>query len=230
MRARFDKRAYNKMSKHSRILFWCYLVFLLACLAFYVLAIFPKTQHHSLRSKPETVSELLARQEQTQHHSIRSKPEIDPMFSMIWYLFVPLGVGSIVCAVLDACLKKKDRQELDNRIRGLDGKELTADEFLASRAILRDDDFTGVYVLHNTTKDLYYVGQSVHVWKRLAGHLMGHGNADVYADKKYGDLFTIKVIPLVGSGYKSLNDLERDTITSYDAYEHGYNRTSGNSR
>lgn len=208
MRVRFNKRAYDRMSRHSRILYWCWLFFIIGLCAFYGLAIFPKTLQHSLHSKPE----------------------MDFMFTLVWFFFVPLIAGGIVYAVLDAYFKRRDHRILDERIRGLDGRELTAEEFLASRSMLRDDDFTGVYVLHNTTKELYYVGQSVHVWKRLSDHLMGHGNADVYADMKYGDRFTVKVIPLVGSGYKSLNDLERDAIESYDAYERGYNRTSGNAR
>ena len=206
MRVRFNKSAYDKMSKHSRILYWCWWIYFLGVLAFYCFVISPKTMISSLYAKPE----------------------MDFTFSLIWYFFVPFIAGGIVFVVLDAYFKRRDRRKLDERIHSLDGKELTGSEFLLSSSIFMNDDFTGVYVLHNTTKGLYYVGQSVHVWKRLSDHLMGRGNADVYADMKYGDKFTIRAIPLVGSGYKNLNDLERDTIKSYDAYEHGYNKTRGN--
>lgn len=72
------------------------------------------------------------------------------------------------------------------------------------------------------------MGQSVHVLRRVRQHFTGHGNGDVYADWKMGDKFTIATVSLVGSGYNNLNDLERDVICAYDAYDHGCNRTSGN--
>lgn len=74
-------------------------------------------------------------------------------------------------------------------------------------------NFSGVYILHNKSKDLYYVGQA---------------NGDVYADYKYGDQWTIKMIALEKSGFKSLNELERNAIDTFDAYRKGYNKTWGN--
>ncbi len=103
--------------------------------------------------------------------------------------------------------------------------ELTAEEFVS----LSDaPEFTGVYILHNETKGMYYVGQSVRVMQRVRQHLTGHGNGDVYADYKYGDHFTVRTISLASSGYLSIDDLERDMIEAYDAYERGYNRQRGN--
>ncbi len=91
-----------------------------------------------------------------------------------------------------------------------------------------DNEFAGVYIIYNETKDMYYVGQSKHVLARVNSHLTGHGNGDVYADYKYGDNIAITLIPLEGSGYGNLNTLEKDTIDLYDAYNKGYNRTRGN--
>ena len=108
---------------------------------------------------------------------------------------------------------------------------VAASDFLSfAPSILAENEFTGVYILHNETKDLYYVGQSVKVLARVKQHLTSHGNGDVYADFKYGDSFTVKTIPLAESGYQSLNDLERDAIEAFDAYDKGYNMTRGNSR
>lgn len=115
-------------------------------------------------------------------------------------------------------------------MRGLTGSGAPAFDFLAARGTLRQSDFTGVYVLHNVTKDMYYVGQSVKVINRVGQHLTGHGSGDVYADFKYGDEFEVSTVSLAESGYGSLNDIERDTIAAYDAYNHGYNRTAGNAR
>ena len=91
-----------------------------------------------------------------------------------------------------------------------------------------DQDFRGVYVLFNEDKNKYYVGQGVRVLSRINNHFSGRGNGDVYADYKYGDTFTIRIIPLAGSGAESLNQLERETIEYFDAFASGYNKTRGN--
>ncbi len=122
------------------------------------------------------------------------------------------------------------QQRAYEQMRSLTGGGVPAQEFLAVYGALRQSDFTGIYVLHNVSKDMYYVGQSIKVVDRVRQHLTGHGNGDVYADFKYGDAFTVSALSLGESGYGSLNDLERDTIAAYDAYRKGYNRTSGNSR
>ena len=116
--------------------------------------------------------------------------------------------------------------------------ELSVGQFLAMRkvtygagsrkSIALDHDFAGVYILHNTTKDKYYVGQSQEVFKRVYQHYSGSGNGDVYADYCRGDQFTVKMIALKNSGFSSLNELERHAINRYDAYTRGYNKTHGN--
>ena len=89
-------------------------------------------------------------------------------------------------------------------------------------------NFAGVYILHNKTKDLYYVGQGKQVLNRVNAHFTGHGNGDVYADYKYGDQFTIRTIALENSGFSSLNALERYCISYYHAFYRGYNKPRGN--
>lgn len=114
--------------------------------------------------------------------------------------------------------------------------ELSPTEFMALRAQTFGGDskrhnklnFEGVYVLFNSTRNKYYVGQGKKVLDRVNMHFTGKGNGDVYADYKYGDEFTIKIIGLKHSGYRSLNALERDTIATFDAYASGYNKTKGN--
>ena len=66
------------------------------------------------------------------------------------------------------------------------------------------------------------------IFDRVNAHFTGKGNGDVYADYKYGDEFTIKMISLEKSGYRSLNELERHTIMTYNAFSKGYNKTRGN--
>lgn len=93
---------------------------------------------------------------------------------------------------------------------------------------LLGDDFQGIYILRNESKKKYYVGQSVHVLARVNQHFTGHGNGDVYADYRNGARFSIRTLRLKGSGFKTLNSLERYAIAAYRAYTKGYNKTRGN--
>lgn len=89
-------------------------------------------------------------------------------------------------------------------------------------------DFVGVYILHNRLNNKYYVGQSVHVLKRITQHFSGNGCEDVYKDYTRGMPFEIQCVALANSGYNNLNRLERDYIAYYNAYYNGYNKTKGN--
>lgn len=113
--------------------------------------------------------------------------------------------------------------------------EITPEEFFKIRTtkngnkyISIDKEFSGVYILYNKTKNMYYVGQAKKIFQRVNQHFTGHGNGDVYADYKYGDDFTIKMIELENSGFNTLNELERHTIKEYNAFSKGYNKTRGN--
>lgn len=91
-------------------------------------------------------------------------------------------------------------------------------------------DFKGVYLIYNNERKMYYVGQSVRVLSRVKSHLLGQGsgNSDIYADRKYGSTFNVKLLPLNGSGFNNLDDMERHYISATNAYENGYNKTRGN--
>lgn len=154
----------------------------------------------------------------------------DQMYAGI-ALLVLLFIYILLVSVFVWWLQKRDLAKLRVRMDGLaEGSSgISPETLLKSRLDLkRAGDFTGIYILHNVSKDQYYVGQGIRVIDRVSQHFMGHGNADVYADWKYGDQFAIKTVPLAQSGYQSLNDLERDAIAAYGAYDHGYNRTHGN--
>lgn len=137
---------------------------------------------------------------------------------------------------------KKRKQMVVDKVKDLANGaiEMTPQEFLTLRAetrgnaysgqgIMKLNEITGIYILFNKTKNKYYVGQGVKVMDRVNNHFTGKGNGDVYADYKYGDEFTIKMISLRDSGYNTLNALERDAIETYGAYANGYNKTRGNS-
>ena len=51
---------------------------------------------------------------------------------------------------------------------------------------------------------------------------------DIYADYKYGDEFTIRLIPLKDSGFKTLNELEQDFTLLYKRLDLGTQHKLGN--
>lgn len=157
--------------------------------------------------------------------SYAPRPILSDPFDWMGVVCLILGLAEIAFGIH---FMKADRRKLV-RVRGLlKGEGASPREFLSARdTLLRNGDFTGIYVIHNTTKDMHYVGQSVRVVGRVTQHFTGHGNGDVYADYKYGDDFTINVVSLYESGYESLDALERDAIRAYAAYDCGYNRTRG---
>jgi len=134
----------------------------------------------------------------------------------------------------------KQKKLIQEQIEGLANNtiELSPDEFFEMRSAsfggrgkpryANQFNFPGVYILYNYSKDMYYVGQGKKVLDRVNHHFQGRGNGDVYADYKYGDKFTIRMVGLEESGFSSLNDLERHTIETFGAYSHGYNKTRGN--
>ena len=136
--------------------------------------------------------------------------------------------------------KSKYIKEINQKITKLSKNEIeiSVSDFLRMRnqtfggqglpQYVKDKQFPGVYILFNKSKNMYYVGQAQYIFDRVNAHFTGKGNGDVYADYKYGDEFTIKMISLEKSGYVSLNELERHTIMAYNAFSKGYNKTRGN--
>jgi|SRR5690625_583194 len=132
------------------------------------------------------------------------------------------------------------QKKIRDQIRGLANNtlEMTPEEYFKMRSksfggrgrpkYSNNYNFPGVYILHNKSKDQYYVGQGKLVLNRVNSHFTGRGNGDVYADYKYGDRWTIKMIALKNSGFSTLNALERHTISTYDSFRNGYNRNRGN--
>ncbi len=150
----------------------------------------------------------------------------------VWLYIGFFILACIIPTVQTISIKKKIKKLADNTL------EVTPQEFFKIRNasnggrgkkhISTQHDFMGVYILYNHTKNMYYVGQGKKVFQRVNNHFTGHGNGDVYADYKYGDEFTIKMISLENSGFRTLNELERNTIMTYNAYAKGYNKTRGN--
>lgn len=156
------------------------------------------------------------------------------------WIFGLILVGCVVTAFFVALWVHRRRLRIERKIKRLAAGtlEMTPKEFMEMRAetlgkhekklYAETKEFAGVYILFNKKKNKYYVGQGERIMQRVNSHFTGKGNGDVYADYKYGDPFTIRMIALKGSGFKTLNELERHTIKTYDAFSKGYNKTRGN--
>lgn len=138
-----------------------------------------------------------------------------------------IGLLMIMSIIGNSMKRTRRKKEIARKIETVSA--ITPQEFLdIKRELGHKIVFSGVYIIYNVTKDKPYVGQSKNVFQRVQSHLTGHGNGDVYADYKYGDQFTIKMIDLTKTDFQSLNELERYCIKVCKAYEKGYNKTQGN--
>jgi hypothetical protein len=77
------------------------------------------------------------------------------------------------------------------------------------------NDVAGVYVLHNSTKDLYCIGASTQVYHTMFKHFIGDGNEKLYQDKRNGNRFSVRAIALNGSGYSDCIELRDAVRKSY---------------
>lgn len=152
------------------------------------------------------------------------------VFLIIVCIFMVLAVLFFSMTTIVARHKERERikEELTNVYNN--ERKLTVDEFFKlyndSKMIgLNNANQCGVYVLHNKTKNMYYIGQSVRVLSRVNQHFTGKGNGDVYADYKYGSSFEITVI---SCKQEELNKVERHYISIFNAYANGYNKNRGN--
>ena len=160
------------------------------------------------------------------------------LFAII--IFVCFLIFSIF--IVSSIVQSSKKEEIKSKISSLANNELeiSVSDFFKIRnksfggkglpQYARRYQFSGVYILFNKTKNMYYVGKAIHIFDRVNAHFTGKGNGDVYADYKYGDEFTIKMISLDKSGYMDLNELERHTIMTYKAFSNGYNKTRGNNK
>ena len=155
-------------------------------------------------------------------------------------LFCLIAGIFILSTILPAYVRTVKKIRIKKKIKALarNTAEMTPSEFMKMRktsfggrgcpSYANNFNFAGVYILYNETKNMYYIGQAKKILDRVNQHFTGHGNGDVYADWKYGDKFKIRMIALKGSGFKTLNELERNTIRTYNSYSKGYNKTRGN--
>lgn len=153
-------------------------------------------------------------------------------FYLFIFVFLMVVLIKVIVFIVRIIYKRKNARTLYRFM--YHSKELSPEIFLTLRNVKNKTynyakyNVPGVYILKNETKDMYYVGQGKKVLDRVYNHFSGRGNGDVYADYKYGDTFSIRVVALSSTHYKNLNDLEREYILLLNAYSNGYNKTRGN--
>lgn len=150
---------------------------------------------------------------------------------------------------------KKELEQAQNDLNELLEKEeqkhkekLQSIKPLEDNACVGDDSFmplkmfigityekiVGCYVIRNREKDKYYVGQSKDVLRRIKQHFKGTvPNNVIFAEDYYTslqenkeDLFEVKIISCQTKD--ELDQMEKQLISKYNAFERGYNGTNGN--
>ena len=147
------------------------------------------------------------------------------------YLIIFIALVLIIAFVINLI---KQQQTIKEQAQGLMSGylEMVPGDFLEMRnasfggrgnpKYANNFNFTGVYIVFNHTKNLYYIGQGQKVFDRINSLFIGKGNSDVYYDYKRGDQFTIKTLSLRGSGFTSLDSLKKHTIDKYTNHSKSY--------
>lgn len=126
------------------------------------------------------------------------------------------------------------------------GRMFTPEELLEYKATQDKNSLAncaGIYIIHNRSKDMYYVGQAKKLVDRASQHFTSNpannqarkrmnelmNLPEVYIDYRSKDQFSISLLPLENSSFSTLNELEDNAIRAYDSIAPaGYNRISGN--
>lgn len=107
--------------------------------------------------------------------------------SIVYFIYGVLFLYLLFLAYVISTNAKK-QQKIREQMCGLanNSLEMTPAEFFEMRSYsvggrgkksyARTMNFAGVYILHNKTKDLYYVGQGKAVLDRVNHHFSGRGN------------------------------------------------------
>lgn len=139
---------------------------------------------------------------------------------------------------------RTNRKKLDTLRH--EGRMFTPEELLEHKATQDKSSLAncdGIYIIHNRSKDMYYVGQAKKLVDRASQHFTSNpaknqarkrmnelmNLPEVYVDFRSKDQFSISLLPLENSSLSTLNEFEDNAIRAYDAVAPaGYNRISGN--
>lgn len=143
---------------------------------------------------------------------------------------ISLGVQGVFAY---ASAKQKAEEAAAILLRLTSGKEeVPIDEFLkmydlriydfnskqADIKFMKNHDFEGAYILHNLSRDIYHVGRSTKVLRKIDRTFRGYENQSVYADWKNQNNFTVRIVRLCDSDFDNTILLERALVKKYGTY------------
>ena len=119
---------------------------------------------------------------------------------------------------------KQTKEQLKDKLKSqIDSKEWKPLESVLKSA---DKGGVGVYIMHNETKNKYYVGQAKQLMKRIRDHFSVE---DITRDYLAGDKIQIKMLTAneLDADYR-LDHIEKTGIEIFNSDKSGYNKTGGN--
>lgn len=143
---------------------------------------------------------------------------------------IELGIEAIIGTFSSKKKIEKAKEPLSRLI--VNNEEIDVEEFLEMYdtrihnfntkqddiKILKRSDFEGVYIIHNCTKNIFLVGKSKRVLRKVDRQFRGFENEDVYTDYENNDVFKIRIIKLKSSNYSNIEALEQDMKKKYGDY------------
>lgn len=84
--------------------------------------------------------------------------------------------------------------------------------------IMKNCDFEGVYILHNISRNIYHVGRSTKVLRKIDRTFRGYENQAVYSDWINQNDFTVRIVRLSDSDFDNTILLERALVKKYGTY------------
>lgn len=143
---------------------------------------------------------------------------------------IELGIEAIIGTFSSKKKIEKAKEPLSRLI--VNNEEIDVEEFLEMYdtrihnfntkqddiKILKRSDFEGVYIIHNCTKNIFLVGKSKRVLRKVDRQFRGFENEDVYTDYENNDVFKIRIIKLESSNYSNIEALEQDMKKKYGDY------------
>ena len=119
--------------------------------------------------------------------------------------------------------KQTKEQLLENLKQKFDEKQWKPLESILKSA---DKGGIGIYVLYNSTKEKYYVGQAKQLYKRVRDHFKVE---EIARDQISGDTISVKFLTAneLGEDYR-MDHIEKTGIEIFNAGVTGYNKTAGN--
>ena len=143
---------------------------------------------------------------------------------------IELGIEAIIGTFSSKKKIEKAKEPLSRLI--VNNEEIDVEEFLEMYdtrihnfntkqddiKILKRSDFEGVYIIHNCTKNIFLVGKSKRVLRKVDRQFRGFENEDVYTDYENNDVFKIRIIKLKSSNYSNIEALEKKMKKKYGDY------------